>query len=67
MSKSPVTILLNSCGLYPTFLMTTFIVLFPIVSAYVKSPDPFVLAEILGKEETTNRLNYAIEKINQKL
>jgi len=29
-----------------------------------KSPDPFVLAEILGKEETIKRLQYAIDKIN---
>ncbi len=29
-----------------------------------KSPDPFVLAEILGKEETIKRLQYAIGKIN---
>ncbi|MFH0846138.1 MAG: glutamate--tRNA ligase [Patescibacteria group bacterium] len=28
-----------------------------------KSPDPFVLASILGKEETKKRLSYAIEKI----
>ena len=27
-----------------------------------KSPDPFVLSEILGKEETIKRLNYAISK-----
>lgn len=31
-----------------------------------KSPDPFLLAEILGKEETFKRLNYALEKIKQK-
>jgi len=31
-----------------------------------KSPDPFVLADILGKEETIKRLNYVIEKINSK-
>ena len=29
-----------------------------------KSPDPFVLAEVLGKEETISRLQYAIKKIN---
>lgn len=29
-----------------------------------KSPDPFVLAEILGKEETKQRLLRAIEKLN---
>ena len=29
-----------------------------------KSPDPFVLSEILGGEETIKRLNYVIEKIN---
>ena len=28
-----------------------------------KSPDPFVLAEVLGKEETISRLNNAIKKI----
>lgn len=28
-----------------------------------KSPDPFIIAEILGKEETIKRLKYAIEKI----
>ncbi|MFH1402138.1 MAG: glutamate--tRNA ligase [Patescibacteria group bacterium] len=28
-----------------------------------KTPDPFSLAEILGKEETIKRLNYAIQKI----
>ena len=31
-----------------------------------KSPDPFMLAEILGKEDTIQRLTYAIEKINSK-
>jgi len=34
------------------------------LSGQDKSPDPFVLAEILGKEETLNRLKYAIEKID---
>jgi len=29
-----------------------------------KSPDPFILAEVLGKEETIQRLNYAIKKID---
>jgi nondiscriminating glutamyl-tRNA synthetase len=29
-----------------------------------KSPDPFVLAEVLGKEGTISRLQYAIKKIN---
>ena len=28
-----------------------------------KSPDPFVIAEILGKEETVKRLKYAIQNI----
>jgi hypothetical protein len=28
-----------------------------------KSPDPFVLAEVLGKDETIYRLNNAINKI----
>lgn len=28
-----------------------------------KSPDPFILSEILGKDETIKRLNYAIQKI----
>ncbi len=28
-----------------------------------KSPDPFIIADILGKEETIKRLKYAIEKI----
>jgi len=32
-----------------------------------KSPDPFVLAEILGKKELINRLQYAIEKINSNI
>ncbi len=31
-----------------------------------KSPDPFTLCEILGKEETIKRLNYAIQKISKK-
>jgi len=34
-----------------------------VLSGKDKSPDPFVLAEILGKEETLNRLQHAIEKI----
>jgi len=34
------------------------------LSGKEKSPDPFVLAEVLGKEELINRLQYAIEKIN---
>lgn len=34
------------------------------LSGKAQSPDPFVLAEILGKEETIKRLNYAIKKIN---
>ncbi|MEA2112866.1 MAG: glutamate--tRNA ligase [Patescibacteria group bacterium] len=34
-----------------------------VLSGKDKSPDPFVLAEILGKGETLNRLQYAIEKI----
>jgi glutamyl-tRNA synthetase len=29
-----------------------------------KSPDPFTLAEIFGKQETLRRLNLALEKIN---
>jgi glutamyl/glutaminyl-tRNA synthetase len=28
-----------------------------------KSPDPFIIAEILGKEETIKRLTYAIQNI----
>ena len=28
-----------------------------------KSPDPFVVAEVLGKEKTIQRLKYAVEKI----
>ena len=35
------------------------------LSGKEKSPDPFVLAEILGKEEVKSRLNYAIKKISQ--
>ncbi len=34
------------------------------LSGKAKSPDPFILAEILGKENTIQRLTYAIEKIN---
>ncbi|MCK5022155.1 MAG: glutamate--tRNA ligase [Candidatus Pacebacteria bacterium] len=34
------------------------------LSGKEKSPDPFVLADILGKEETINRLKNAIEKID---
>jgi glutamyl-tRNA synthetase len=34
------------------------------LSGVDKSPDPFVLAEILGKDETINRLNNAINIIN---
>ena len=34
------------------------------LSGKEKSPDPFSLAEILGKKETLERLNYAIQKIN---
>ena len=37
-----------------------------ILSGRDKSPDPFVLAEILGKEECIKRLNYAISKIESK-
>jgi glutamyl-tRNA synthetase len=33
------------------------------LSGKEKSPDPFVLSELLGKEETTARLNEAIAKI----
>jgi len=35
-----------------------------VLSGKDKSPDPFELAEILGKMETIKRINYAIEKIN---
>ena len=28
-----------------------------------KSPDPFVVAEVIGKEKTIQRLKYAVEKI----
>ena len=41
-------------------------VLWPIrfaLSGRDKSPDPFTLAEILGKEETLSRLNKALDKI----
>jgi glutamyl/glutaminyl-tRNA synthetase len=41
-------------------------VLWPIrftLSGKDKSPDPFVLAEILGKEETLARLNLICEKL----
>lgn len=31
-----------------------------------KSPDPLFLAEVLGKEETLKRINYALEKIKTK-
>ena len=33
------------------------------LSGKEKSPDPFVIAEILGKEETIRRLEYAREKL----
>jgi len=33
------------------------------LSGMDKSPDPFILAEVLGKEETISRLNIAIAKI----
>ncbi len=42
-------------------------ILWPIrfaLSGVDKSPDPFVLAEILGKEETINRLKVAINILN---
>ncbi len=34
------------------------------LSGREKSPDPFVLAELLGKEETITRLNEAVETLN---
>ena len=33
------------------------------LSAKEKSPDPFIMAEILGKDETLKRLKYAIQNI----
>lgn len=33
------------------------------LSGLDKSPDPFIISEILGKEETINRLNTAINKL----
>ncbi|MBU1046422.1 glutamate--tRNA ligase [Patescibacteria group bacterium] len=36
-----------------------------LLSGRDKSPDPFTLSEILGKEETIKRINYAIEKIQK--
>ena len=41
-------------------------VLWPVryaLSGRDKSPDPFQLAEVLGKEETINRINNAVDKI----
>lgn len=35
------------------------------LSGMSKSPDPFTLAEVLGKNETLSRLNIAIQKIDQ--
>ncbi|MCK4918464.1 MAG: glutamate--tRNA ligase [Candidatus Pacebacteria bacterium] len=43
-------------------------VLWPIryaLSGKDKSPDPFILCEVLGKEEVIKRLNYVIEKIQK--
>mgnify|MGYP003476064464 CR=1 FL=1 len=31
------------------------------LSGKEKSPDPFIISEILGKEETLKRLNFAYE------
>ncbi|MCK5285973.1 MAG: glutamate--tRNA ligase [Candidatus Pacebacteria bacterium] len=42
-------------------------ILWPIryaLSGKDKSPDPFLLSEVLGQEETIKRLTYVIEKIN---
>ncbi|MBU4224011.1 glutamate--tRNA ligase [Patescibacteria group bacterium] len=33
------------------------------LSGLEKSPDPFIISEILGKEESLNRLHHAIEKL----
>jgi nondiscriminating glutamyl-tRNA synthetase len=34
------------------------------LSGQEKSPDPFVLAELLGKSETISRLTKALEKVS---
>lgn len=36
------------------------------LSGKEKSPDPFIIAEILGKNETLKRLEYAINLIKNK-